>query len=116
MIDSEKLKAILEAALLAADEPLTVDQFTKLFRDGELDTENLRSDIREALKLLETEVEGRGYELIRVASGYRFQVRQELSTWVSRLWEEKPPRYSRALLETLADRRPLALWPASRQK
>ena len=102
MIDSEKLKAILEAALLAADEPLTVDQFAKLFRDGELDKENLRADIREALKVLESEVEGRGYELIRVASGYRFQVRQELSTWVSRLWEEKPPRYSRALLETLA--------------
>lgn len=102
MIDSEKLKAIIEAALLAADEPLTVEQFAKLFRDGELDKENLRSDIRDALKLLESEVEGRGYELIRVASGFRFQVRQELSTWVSRLWEEKPPRYSRALMETLA--------------
>ena len=48
------------------------------------------------------EAEGRGYELKRVASGYRYQVRQELAEWVSRLWEEKPPRYSRALLETLA--------------
>lgn len=102
MIDADKLKQILEAALLAADEPLTVDQFVKLFRPGEVDAENIRGEIREALKALEAEAAERGYELVRVASGYRYQVRQELSQWVSRLWEEKPPRYSRALLETLA--------------
>jgi segregation and condensation protein B len=102
VIDTDKLKQILEAALLAADEPLTVDQFVKLFRPEEVDAENIRSDIREALKVLEAAAAERGYELVRVASGYRYQVRQELSQWVSRLWEEKPPRYSRALLETLA--------------
>jgi len=102
VIDADKLKQILEAALLAADEPLTVDQFVKLFRDGEVESETIRADIREALAELETQTAERGYELIRVASGYRYQVRQELAVWVSRLWEEKPPRYSRALLETLA--------------
>jgi len=102
VIEADKLKQILEAALLAADEPLTLDQFLKLFREGETDPENVRTEVREALKALEEEAAGRGYELVRVASGYRYQVRQELSPWISRLWEEKPPRYSRALLETLA--------------
>jgi segregation and condensation protein B len=102
MIDPDKLRQIIEAALLAADEPLTVDQFARLFRPAEIDAETIRADIRDSLKMLEDQAAGRGYELKRVASGYRYQVRQELSQWVSRLWEEKPPRYSRALLETLA--------------
>lgn len=102
LIDSGKLKQIIEAALMAADGPLTVNDLTKLFAHHELDSEEGRGQIRETLKTLEAEAEGRGYELKRVASGYRYQVRQELSEWVSRLWEEKPPRYSRALLETLA--------------
>ncbi|MEM8767000.1 MAG: SMC-Scp complex subunit ScpB [Pseudomonadota bacterium] len=98
----EKLKQIVEAALLAAHEPVTLDQLVKLFKASEIDKDTIRADLREALKALETEAENRGYELARVASGFRYQVRQELSTWVSRLWEEKPPRYTRALLETLA--------------
>lgn len=102
MIEADRLKQILEAALLAADEPLTLDQFLKLFREGEIDSESIRAEVREALKALQEEASGRGYELVRVASGFRYQVRQELSPWISRLWEEKPPRYSRALLETLA--------------
>ncbi len=102
MIEPDKLKQIIEAALLAADEPLTVDQFLKLFRQEEVDPEEIRGQVREALKALEEDCAERGYELVRVASGFRFQVRQALSPWVSRLWEEKPPRYSRALLETLA--------------
>jgi len=102
VIEADKLKQILEAALLAADEPLTIDQFLKLFRDGETDPETVRNDVRAALKVLEDEAADRGYELARVASGFRYQVRQELSPWISRLWDEKPPRYSRALLETLA--------------
>ena len=101
-MEPDKLKQILEAALLAADEPLTVDQLVKLFRAGEVDDETIRNDIRNTLMQLEEESVGRGYELKQVASGYRYQVRQELSQWVSRLWEEKPPRYTRALLETLA--------------
>ncbi len=101
-VEPEKLKQIVEAALLAADEPLTVDQLAKLFKPSEIDKNTIRADIRESLKELTTEAEGRGYELVKVASGYRYQVRQELSQWISRLWEEKPPRYTRALLETLA--------------
>ena len=102
LIDPIKLKQIVEAALMAADAPLSVDQLQKLFAHGELDSEEGRAQIRDTLKTLEEEAADRGYELARVASGYRYQVRRELSPWVSRLWEEKPPRYSRALLETLA--------------
>jgi len=97
-----KLKNIVEAALLAADEPLTVDQIARLFRPDEVEEETLRTDLRDVLKTLTEEAADRGYELARVASGYRYQVRQDLSPWISRLWEEKPPRYTRALLETLA--------------
>jgi len=101
-IDPEKLKQILEAALFASDEPLGVDRLTKLFAHGELDSDAGRAQIRATLEQLAADAAGRGYELQQVASGYRYLVRQELAEWVSRLWEEKPPRYSRALLETLA--------------
>lgn len=101
-IDTAKVKQIVEGALMAADEPLSVDRLFKLFKRGELDPAQGRNLIREALRVLGEEAAGRGYELKRVASGFRFQVRGELSEWISRLWEEKPPRYSRALLETLA--------------
>jgi len=102
LIDNETLRAIIDGALLAAGEPLSVDRLVKIFVHGELDSEEGRAQIRECLKELEAMAEGRGYQLKRVASGYRYQVRQEVSEWVSRLWDEKPPRYSRALLETLA--------------
>ena len=61
-----------------------------------------RDQIKAALEEIEGDCRERGFELKQVASGYRFQVRQELSTWVNRLWEEKPKRYSRAMLETLS--------------
>lgn len=93
---------ILEAALMVAEGPLTSDQLFRLFMPGELDAEQGRSQIKEALTELANAYAERGVELIRVASGYRFQARQDYSPWVSRLWEEKPPRYTRALLETLA--------------
>ena len=99
-IETAKVKRIIEGALMAADEPLSVDRLFKLFRRGELDPSEGRNHIREALRELGEDAAGRGYELKRVASGFRFQVRGELSEWISRLWEEKPPRYSRALLET----------------
>jgi segregation and condensation protein B len=102
LIDPKKLKQILEAALFASDEPLGMERLVKLFAHGELDSEEGRAQIRATLDELAAEAEGRGYELQRVASGWRYQVRQEYAEWVSRLWEEKPPRYSRALLETLA--------------
>ena len=101
-LDAGQLKRIIEAALMAAAEPLSVNRMAGLFRPGELDPQAGRKQIRDILATLGEEAEGRGYELKQVASGYRFQVRQSLSPWVSRLWEEKPPRYSRALLETLA--------------
>jgi len=99
-MDNTKLKKIIEGALLAASQPLSVEQLEKLFVEGE--ERPTRDEIREALSELEGDCAERGYELKQVASGYRFQVRQEYAHWVGRLWEEKPPRYSRATLETLA--------------
>ena len=98
----DKVAQIVEAALLAADGPITVDGLYKLFLDGELGAEEGRKKIRQVLKELQANEADRGIELVQVASGYRFQARQELGPWVSRLWDEKPPRYTRALLETLA--------------
>ena len=101
-VDTAKIKQIVEGALMAADGPLSVEKLFNLFRRGELDPAQGKHLIREALRELGEEAAGRAYELRRVASGFRFQVRTELSEWIGRLWEEKPPRYSRALLETLA--------------
>lgn len=101
-LSSAKLRQVLEAALMAADEPLSVNRLAALLRAEERDAEQARQQVREALNQLAEGAADHGYELKQVATGYRFQIRQELSPWVSRLWEEKPPRYSRALLETLA--------------
>ncbi|GAB4347921.1 MAG: hypothetical protein Kow006_08060 [Gammaproteobacteria bacterium] len=98
-MDTTKLKNIVEAALLAAGEPLSIDQLQRLFVEAEAPP---RDELRAALKTLAEEYEGRGIELKEVGSGFRIQTRSEMSEWVSRLWEERPPRYSRALLETLA--------------
>ena len=99
-MDIIKLKNILEAILLAADRALTVVQFEALF---ELDEERpTRDEIRQALHEMADDYASRGYELKQVASGFRLQVKQEYATWVGRLWEEKPARYTRALLETMA--------------
>lgn len=97
-MDSLPLKQIIEGAILAAEAPLSIDQLMRLFEGDEPE----RVDVRDALQEIEQECEGRGFELKQVASGYRFQVRSSYGEWVSRLWKEKPPRYSRALLETLA--------------
>ncbi|HEX5515868.1 MAG TPA: SMC-Scp complex subunit ScpB [Gammaproteobacteria bacterium] len=94
-----RLTHIIEAALLAAGEPLPLDRLQDLFPDNERPE---RAALRQALDQLAEELAGRGIELKEVASGYRLQVRQELAPWISRLWEERPARYSRALLETLA--------------
>ena len=94
------LQNIIEAALLAAGRPLTVDDLVAMFSGTEI--EPARQDVREALEALGGACEGRGIELMRVASGYRLQVRSQYSSWIGKLWAERPPRYSRALLETLA--------------
>jgi len=84
---------------MAAGSTLTIDKMLALFvEEKEPPT---RDAVKAALKLIEKESEGRGIELKRVSSGYRFQAKKDFSPWVSRLWEEKPARYSRALLETL---------------
>lgn len=98
-ITQEKLKNIIEASLLAAGEPLSIDRLLALFEEEERPE---RKTLQEAIGLLQQECTGRGIELREVASGYRYQARSEVSRWVSRLWEERAPRYSRALLETLA--------------
>lgn len=99
-MEIKKLKNILEAVLLAAERSLTVIQLEAIF---ELDEERpTRDEIRKALHEMADDFEVRGYELKQVASGFRLQVRQEYATWVGRLWEEKPARYTRALLETMA--------------
>jgi segregation and condensation protein B len=95
----EQLKPIIEAALLAASHPLTVAQLGELFVDeDEVD----REAIARALEALAADCAGRGVELKEVSSGFRYQVRQDVHPWICRMWTEKPSRYSRALLETLA--------------
>jgi len=98
MLELQRIKQIVEAALLCADEPLTIDLLERLFADEECDKATLKTVIEQ----IEHDCAERGVELKRVASGYRFQVRQELAPWMSRMWEDRPPRYSRAVLETLA--------------
>jgi len=93
------LVQIVEGALLAAGKPLTVAQLGELFEEAERPD---NAAIRAALEEAAQRCEGRGFELQEVASGFRYQVRQSLSPWIARLWQERPQKYSRALLETLA--------------
>ena len=99
MIQGEQLKQILEAALLAVGQPLSHAQLGALFSDEERPP---AGEISRALEQLSNDCASRGVELKKVASGYRLQVKQDLNEWVSRLWKERPQRYSRALLETMA--------------
>jgi len=93
------LKCILEAVLLAAGEPVSLATLSKVFTDEERPADN---ELCKALEELGEEYAERGLELKEVASGFRIQAREDVNPWVSRLWEERPQRYSRALLETLA--------------
>ena len=97
MIKGEQLQQILEAALLAAGQPLSQVQLAALFSDEERPP---TGEISRALEQLKLDCANRGVEMKKVASGYRLQVRQDLNEWVSRLWTERPQRYSRTLLET----------------
>jgi segregation and condensation protein B len=96
---SPELKHIIEAALLAAGRPLSLDALQGLF--GEIGGPD-KSELRAALQGLAEDYRGRGIEVVEVASGWRIQVGHACSPWVSRLWDERPARYSRALMETLA--------------
>lgn len=96
---SDKLKQIVEAALVAAGSALSIDQLLELFEEEERPE---RDEVRAVIDQLQQDYAGRGIELVQVAGGFRVQVRKGLAPWVSRLWTERPARYSRALLETLA--------------
>lgn len=93
----DELKRILEAALLAADTPISVREMKRMF-EQELSEDMLRR----ALTELKSNWEGRGTELVQVAEGWRFQTRPEMQSYLARMRNERPPRYSRAVLETLA--------------
>tara|TARA_Y100000590_G_scaffold253667_1_gene284927 strand:- start:800 stop:1402 length:603 start_codon:yes stop_codon:yes gene_type:complete len=94
-----KLMQIIEAALLSASRPLKIEEIQRLFpKDQTPDKE----DIKETLNELEELCANRGVELKRVSSGYRMQVKQSLSKYIAKLWEEKPQKYTKATLETLA--------------
>jgi segregation and condensation protein B len=99
MKDMQYLKMFIEAALLASDHPLTIDQIKQLIDENERPE---TQEIREALTQLAADCENRGIELAEVASGFRYQIKIQFGSRIGKLWQEKPPRYSRALLETLA--------------
>ncbi|MCX7099683.1 MAG: SMC-Scp complex subunit ScpB [Methylococcales bacterium] len=94
-----KTKRIVEAILFAAKRPMTAKQVQQVF--PELEQPDLAS-IQDAIAAITEDYSQRPIELKKLASGYRFQVKSDLSRWIARLFEEKPPKYSRALLETLA--------------
>ena len=98
-MSNEQLKDVVEAALLAYGQPLSVDQLREMFDEYERPE---ASEVRKALTQLAEECAGRPVELVEVASGWRLQVRAGFSGRLSKLWQERPSRYSRALLETLA--------------
>ena len=99
-MESEKLKPILEALFAAADRPLSVNSIFDLF-SGDVE-QPVKDDIRKAIHELMEQYAHGGLQLKQVASGFRLQVKPAYETWVSRLWDQRPPRYSRALMETLA--------------
>jgi len=98
-MDETETKYFLEAALLAAGRPLSIDQLKGLF-DGRMAPE--KNEIRKAIATLNEEYEERGIIVSEVASGFRMQVKSSMADRLGKLWEERPPRYSRALFETLA--------------
>lgn len=93
------LRNIIEGALLAAGQPLNLNRLKTLFDEEE---QPERDELMTALEAIAADCEERGFELKEVASGWRFQVREQVAPWINRLWEEKPQKYSRAILETLA--------------
>lgn len=97
--DAQQFAKLLEALLLAAGKPLSLERIAELFDE---DARPNQQQIKDALVCLSSSVQERAYQLNEVASGFRLQVRAEYSPWVGRLWEERPQPYSRAMLETLA--------------
>lgn len=98
-MDEQKIKNVVEAAMFAAGRPMSMNEILRLYSEDERPD---RETMREIIGALKLEYEGRGIELVEVASGYRIQVKQNMGEWLGRLTEKRPPRYSRALMETLA--------------
>ena len=94
-----KISQVIEAVLLSASRPIDVQEIERVFPEDEKPT---REEIRQALQEIEEQCKDRGVQLKKVSSGYRLQVRQNLSGYVAKLWEERPQRFSKATLETLA--------------
>jgi len=97
--DNVQLRRIVEAAVFAAEDPVSIDKVLSLFPD---DARPTREEVRGVLDSLQEEYAARGVMLVRIDNAWRFQTRNELAPWVQKLWSVRPPRYSRALLETLA--------------
>ena len=97
--EPRELASLLEAFLLASGKPQSLERLYELFEEAERPEPAV---FKKALTHLGKSCEGRAFELSEVASGYRLQVREKFAPWVGRLWEERPQRYSRAMLETLA--------------
>ena len=95
----DNLSLIIEALLFSSSRPLSEKEILSAF---DLRSPPTPSEIKEALKSIEEKYSENSIELVKVASGYRLRIRQEYSSWVAKLWEAKPQKYSRALLETLA--------------
>ena len=100
-MSQKKIKNIIEAALMVSAQPLNISRLLYLFENDQV-LQPERNNIRAAIEELQQDYLERGIELIEVASGFRYQARDEYAEWVNRLFDERPPRYSRALLETLA--------------
>ena len=98
-MDDTQIKHVLEAALFAAGRPLTLEKLSELFPKR---SRPEKQNLERVLEMLVADYEGRGIELKEVASGYRVQIKQSMNDWLTPLWEERVPRYSRALLETLS--------------
>lgn len=98
-MDTEQLKRILEALIMASSTPLNLDRMLAVFPENQQPS---KEEIREALSVLTEDYADTSLELKEVSTGFRFQVRKQYAEWVGKLWEEKPARYSRALLETLS--------------
>ena len=98
-MQNDKLQNILEAILISADKPLSIEKLLGFFQTEDLVN---RNDMKKALFDLQQRFTSHGFELIETASGYRFQTKEEYKQWVTQHWDEKPAKYSRALLETLA--------------
>src|SRR5471030_274064 len=99
LTEPRELAPLLEAFLLASGKPQSLERLFELFEEGERPEPPV---FKKALQILGKSCEGRAFELKEVASGYRLQIREHFSPWVGRLWEERPQRYSRAMLETMA--------------